>query len=160
MKRILFLLTALALSAGVSGPLMAQGSPFVGSWKLNTEKSKSTGVSIPKSLDRTVEADGAGLKYAYKGTSGEGKPIEYSFSTKFDGKASPVNGAGAPGGADSLTLQRVSDSKTSAVLSKGGKEVGKSTAEVSKDGKVTTITATGKTPDGKDFSTTSVFDKQ
>jgi len=158
MKRILLLLTALALSAVVSAPLMAQGSPFVGSWKLNTEKSKYTGAVMPKSLDRTIEADGAGLKYAYKGTSGDGKPMDYTFSTKFDGKASPLNGAGAPGGADSITLKRLNASKTTAA--KGGTEIGKSTAEVSKDGKITTITTTGKTPDGKDFSTTGVFDKQ
>jgi len=160
MKRILLLLSALALSAVVSAPLMAQGSPFVGSWKLNAEKSKYTGVPMPKSLDRTIEADGAGLKYAYKGTSGDGKPIDYTFSTKFDGKPSPINGSGAPGGADSLTLKRVNASKTTAILSKGGKEVGKSTAVVSKDGKVTTITGTGTTADGKEYSTTSVFDKQ
>jgi hypothetical protein len=158
MKRILLLLAALTLSAAVSGPLMAQGNPFVGSWKLNTEKSKSTGVSVPKSLDRTVEAEGTGLKYTYKGTSGDGKPMDYTFSTKFDGKASPLNGAGAPGGADSITLKRLNASKTTAA--KGGTEIGKSTAEVSKDGKITTITTTGKTPDGKDFSTTGVFDKQ
>jgi hypothetical protein len=160
MKRILMLLAALTLSAVVSGPLMAQGSPFVGSWKLNTEKSKYTGVPAPKSLDRTIEADGTGLKYAYKGTSGDGKPIDYTFSSKYDGKASPITGSGAPGGADSITLKRVNANKTTAVLSKGGKEVGKSTAEVSKDGKVTTITGTGKTADGKDYTTTSVFDKQ
>jgi hypothetical protein len=160
MKRILLLLAALTLSAAVSGPLMAQGSPFVGSWKLNTEKSKFTGVPAPKSLDRTIEAGGKGLKYTYKGTSGDGKPIDYTFSTQFDGKASPVNGSGAPGGADSITLKRVNASKTTALLSKGGKEIGKSTAEVSKDGKVSTITGTGKTADGKDYSTTSVFDKQ
>jgi hypothetical protein len=160
MKRILLLLSALTLSAVVSAPLMAQGSPFVGSWKLNAEKSKYTGVPMPKSLDRTIEADGAGLKYAYKGTSGDGKAIDYTFSTKFDGKASPISGSGAPGGADSLTLERVNASKTTAILSKGGKEVGKSTAVVSKDGKVTTITGTGTTADGKEYSTTSVFDKQ
>ncbi len=160
MKRILLLFTALALSAVVSGPLMAQGNPFVGTWKLNPEKSKYTGIPMQKSLTREVEAEGKGLKYSYKGTNGEGKPIDYSFSTKFDGKASPITGTGAPAGADSITIKRVNASKTTAVLSKGGKEVGKSTAEVSKDGKVTTITGTGTTADGKDYSTTSVFDKQ
>ena len=160
MKRILLLLTALALSAVVSAPLMAQESPFVGSWKFNAEKSKFTGVPMPKSLDRTVEAEGKGAKYTYKGTNGEGKPIDYSFSTKYDGKASPLTGTGMPRGADSVTMKRVNARKTATVLSKAGKEIGKSTAEVSEDGKVTTIKGTGKTADGKEFSTTSVFDKQ
>ena len=160
MKRILLLLTTLALSAVVSAPLMAQESPFVGSWKLNTEKSKYTGVPMPKSLDRTVAAEGKGAKYTYKGTNGEGKPIDYTFSTMLDGKASPITGTGAPGGADSIAIKRVNASKTTGVFFKGGKEFGTSTAEVSKDGKVTTVTGSGKTADGKDYSTTAVFDKQ
>jgi hypothetical protein len=45
-------------------------------------------------------------------------------------------------------------------LKRGGKEIGKVTAEVSKDGKVSTVKSNGKNPDGKDFSTESVFDKQ
>jgi hypothetical protein len=45
-------------------------------------------------------------------------------------------------------------------LAKGGKEIGKSEAEVSADGKVATVKSKGKTADGKEFSTTSVFDKQ
>jgi hypothetical protein len=160
MKRILLLLTALALSAVVSAPLMAQESPFVGSWKFNAEKSKFTGVPMPKSLDRTVEADGKGAKYTYKGTNGEGKPIDYTFSTMLDGKASPVTGTGAPGGADSISIKRVNASKTTGAFYKGGKQTGTSTAEVSKDGKVTTVTGSGKTADGKEYNTTSVYDKQ
>jgi hypothetical protein len=45
-------------------------------------------------------------------------------------------------------------------LKKGGKEVGKSEAEVSKDGTVSTVKSKGKTPDGKEYSTDSVYDKQ
>lgn len=160
MKRILLLLTALALSAVVSAPLMAQESPFVGSWKLNTEKSKFVGRPMPKSLTREVAAEGKGAKYTYKGINGEGKPIDYTFSTMLDGKASPVTGTGAPGGADSIAITRVNASKSTGVFYKGGKEVGTSTAEVSKDGKVTTVTGSGKTADGKEYNTTSVYDKQ
>jgi hypothetical protein len=45
-------------------------------------------------------------------------------------------------------------------LKKNGKEVGKSVAEISKDGTVSTIKSRGKAPDGKDFSSDSVYDKQ
>jgi hypothetical protein len=160
MKHILLLLTTLAFSAVVSGALMAQENPFLGTWKLRAEKSEYIGIPMPKSLTRTVTADGDGVKYIYKGINDEGKPIDYSFSTKYDGKASPLTGTGMPRGADSVTMKRVNARKTATVLSKAGKEIGKSTAEVSEDGKVTTIKGTGKTADGKEFSTTSVFDKQ
>src|ERR1700734_4075130 len=164
MKRILLLLAVLAISAVVSAPLMAQtmtaSNPFVGTWKLNTAKSKYTGVPMPKSLTREVAADGAGAKYTYKGTDSEGKTIDYSFSTNYDGKDSAITGSGAPGGAATLAIKRANPSKSTAVLTKGGKEVGKSEADVSKDGKVTTIKGSGKTADGKDYTTVSVFDKQ
>jgi hypothetical protein len=45
-------------------------------------------------------------------------------------------------------------------LKKGGKDIGKVVAEVSKDGKVATVKAKGKTADGKVFSSDSVYDKQ
>jgi hypothetical protein len=160
MKRILLLLAVLALSAVVSGPLMAQTNPFVGSWKLDAAKSKFNGVPAPKDLNREVVAQDGGTKFSYKGVSGDGKTIEYSFVTNYDGKDSAITGSGAPGGADAIAIKRVGTNKAQATLKKGGKDIGTSSSEVSKDGKVTTVKGAGKTPDGKDFSTVSVFEKQ
>jgi hypothetical protein len=139
MKRVMIVLAILIFGAVAARPLLAQDSPFIGTWKLNVEKSKSDGTPLAKSLTRT---------------------ISYSFSSNFDGKASAVTGSGMPGAADSITLKRINANKTTATLTKGGKEIAKSEAEVSKDGKVATVKSKGKTADGKDFSTSSVFDKQ
>jgi hypothetical protein len=65
-----------------------------------------------------------------------------------------------PGGADSITLKRINANKTTGTSTNCGKEIGKVETEVSKDGKVATVRTKGKTSDGKDFSTSSVFDKQ
>jgi hypothetical protein len=159
-KRLMIVLAILFLGAVSVRPVLAQDSPFIGTWKLNTAKSNSGSMPMPKSLTRTVTADGSGLKYAYDGVAADGNAITYGFSTYFDGKASSVMGSGMPGGADSITLKRISANKVVATLAKGGKEIGKSEAEVSADGKVTTVKSKGKTADGKEFSTTSVFDKQ
>ena len=164
MKRILLLLAVLVLSAAVSGPLkaqaMMQANPYVGTWKLNLEKSKITGVPAPKSLTREVVADGAGAKYTYKGTAADGKAIDYSFATNYDCKDGAISGSGAPGGADALSIKRISANKTEAIVKRDGKEIGKSAAEVSKDGKITTIRGSGKTPDGKAYSYVLVFETQ
>jgi hypothetical protein len=159
-KRMMFLLAILIFGAMAARPLLAQDSPFIGTWKLNAAKSNAGGMPLPKSLTRTIAADGSGLKYMYEGVAADGSAISYSFSSNFDGKASAVTGSGMPGGADSITLKRNSPSKTAATLTKGGKEIGKSEAEVSKDGKTATVKSKGKMPDGKEFSTVSVFDKQ
>jgi hypothetical protein len=60
MKRLLA--TAIVVLAVVSGSLFAQSNPLVGIWKLNVEKSKYNPGPAPKSLTRTVEPNGDGVK--------------------------------------------------------------------------------------------------
>jgi hypothetical protein len=160
MKRILFLFAALALSAVATGPLMAQGNTFVGTWKLNLAKSKFGSMPAPKSATREVVAEGAGARYTSTGVAADGTAISYGFATNYDGKDQPVTGSGMPGGADTIAIKRVSPNKAEATLKKGGKQIGTAVATVSKDGKVTTVTTTMKSADGKDVVATSVYDKQ
>ena len=159
MKRSLIVLV-LVFCTAVSGPLWAQENPFGGTWKLNTAKSKFEPGPGPKSMTRTIVAQGAGASYSFEGVGADGASIAYSFSTNYDGKDSAITGAGAPGGANTIALKRVNSRKVEGSLKKDGKEVGKVAAEVSNDGKVSTVKAKGKTGDGKEFSAESVYDKQ
>src|ERR1035438_5178208 len=97
-KRLMFGLGILFLGAVAVRPVLAQDSPFIGTWKLKTAKSNSGSMPMPKSLPRPVTADGSDLKYAYDGVAADGNAITYGFSTNFDGKASSVMGSGIPGG--------------------------------------------------------------
>jgi hypothetical protein len=160
MRRTLFAFGLLVLAAVIASPLLAEDNPFVGTWKLNTEKSKFKPGPGPKSQTRTVVAQGDGAKYSFEGVAADGSTASYSFSTNYDGKESPVTGSGMPGGADTIALKRVNSHKVEATLKRGGKEIGKAEAEVSKDGKVTTVKTKGKTADGKDYDSESVYDKQ
>jgi hypothetical protein len=157
MKRVLFALSLLVLS---SVPLLAQDNPFVGTWKLNLAKSKFEPGPAPKSQTRTIAAQGDEAKYTFDGVAADGKPFSYSFTVKYDGKDYPVTGTGMPAGADSIAIKLVGTNKAEAIQKKGGKEVAKAEAEVSKDGKVSTVKVKGKTVDGKDFHSESVYDKQ
>lgn len=160
MKRTLFVLAFLILNVVVACPLMAQDNPFVGTWKLNLAKSKFEPGPAPKSQSRTVVAEGTGAKYSFESVAADGTTPAYSFTTSYDGKDSPVTGNGMPGAADSIALNRVSSNKVEAVLKKGGKQIGTSVSEVSKDGKVTTIRGKGKNSDGKEYNSVSVYDRQ
>lgn len=160
MKRLLFVFSILVLSSVASSPLFAQANPFLGTWKLNVAKSKHEPGPGPKSQTRTVIAEGAGAKYTFEGVASDGTPISYSFSTSYDGKDRPVTGKGMSGGADSIALGKISGNKASAILKKAGKGIGTAEAEVSKDGKVTTVKSKGKLPDGKEYHYESVYDKQ
>jgi hypothetical protein len=144
----------------MSGTLWAQDNPFAGTWKLNTAKSKFVPGPGPKSMTRTIASQGAGASYSFEAMGADGASIAYSFSTNYDGKDSAITGTGAPGGADTIALKRVSPRKVEGTLKKGGKEIGKVAAEVSSDGKVSTVKSKGKTADGKEFSTDTVYDKQ
>lgn len=159
MKRSLYVIGMLVTAALMAGSLMAQANPFVGTWKLNVAKSKFEGTTAPKSLTRTVTAEGAGLKYSFEGVAADGSKMSYSFTSNLDGKDAAVTGTGMPGGADTVTLKKVSATKTEGVMKKGGKEVGKATAELSANGKTTTVTTSGKV-DGKEMKAVSVYEKQ
>ena len=158
MKRSVFVVALLALV--LAYPLLAEDNPFLGTWKLNTAKSKFEPGPAPKSLTRTITADGNAVKYSFEGVAADGTAFAYSFTSNYDGKESAITGTGMPGGADSIVLKHVSSHKTEGTLKKGGKEIGKVVAEVSKDGKVATVKAKGKSADGKEMSSDSVYDKQ
>ncbi len=159
MKRV-FMLVAVALLAAVgSSPLLAQGNPIVGTWKLNTAKSKFDPGPAPKSLTRTVVADGEGVKYAFEGVSADGKPLSYGFSVKFDGKDNPIMGS-MPTGADTISAKRKDDHSYEATLKKGGKVIGTSKVTISKDGKVTTVEAHGTNAAGVKTHDVQVYDKE
>lgn len=152
-------MVVLMFAAVAAGPSMGQANPFLGTWKLNVAKSKVEGGPAPKALTRTVTADGAGAKYAFEGQAADGSKLSYSFTTNYDGKDVAVSGSGMPGGADTITLKRTG-SKSEGVLKKGGKEIGKASSEVSKDGKTTTVKTSVKTSDGKEVKSESVYEKQ
>src|SRR5271167_2035884 len=135
MKRVLqFVAIALLTVVGCS-PLHAQSNPLVGTWKLNVTKSKYEPGPTPKSLTRTVEAQGDGVKYTFDGVATDGKPVAYSFSVKFDGQDNPIMGS-MPSGADTISAKRIDSNNFEATLKKGGKVIGTSKVTVSKDGKV------------------------
>jgi hypothetical protein len=157
MKRVLFVLSLLVLSCGT---LLAQDNPFVGTWKLNLAKSKFEPGPAPKSQTRTVVAQGDGAKYSFEGVAADGTAFSYSFTVSYDGKDYPITGTGAPAGADTIAMKRSGTNKAEATEKKGGKEVAKAEAEVSKDGKVATVKIKGKTVDGKDFHSEAIYDKQ
>jgi len=159
MKRVVYLLAVLVAGAFVAGSTMAQGNPWVGTWKLNVAKSKYEGTPAPKSLTRTVTAEGGALKYSFEGVSADGSKVSYGFTTKLDGADSAVSGTGMTGGADTVALSKTSAHKLTGVTKKDGKQVGKVLADISNDGKTVTVKTWGKV-DGKEVKTEQVYEKQ
>jgi hypothetical protein len=159
MTQVLKVVAIAVLAVLGAAAAQAQSNPIVGTWKLNLEKSKYDPGPAPKSLTRTVEAQGDGLKYTFEGVAADGTPIAYGFSVQFDGKDNPITGS-MPSGADTISGKRINANHYEATLKKGGKVIGTSKVSISKDGKVTTVDATGTTATGAKAHDVQVYDKQ
>ena len=160
MKRLIVFATVFALSLVASGLLLAQSNPQVGTWKLNLAKSKFSPGTAPKSLTRTVEAQGQGVRITQEGVAANGSRIAFSYVTNFDGKDAPISGGGYANGADNIAVKRVSANTTTSTATKAGKMVQAVRIVISKDGKVMTGTTKGTNAQGQPTSATLVWDKQ
>ena len=160
MKRLFNLLALLVVIVVVAGTLIAQTqTSFVGTFKLNLAKSKYEGGQAPKTLTRTVTADGTGLKYSFEGEAADGSKISFGFTSKLDGSDAAVSGVGMTGGADTVALERMSAHKLTGVLKKGGAKIGTVWTAIGPDGKTVTVNTKTKV-DGKEVKTHQVYDKQ
>jgi hypothetical protein len=137
--------------------LPAISADATGTWKLNTAKSKYTGMPTPKDLTVTYTPEGAGWRYAAKGTTATGEPIQSSFTYLKDGEE--IKTTGFPNW-DGLVLKNANSNKATGTMKRAGKEVGTLTRTISADGKSMTISGKVTTPEGKPATYLSVYDKQ
>jgi hypothetical protein len=159
MKQTLLAILALAVCLVAPTLIKADTNAIVGTWKINLEKSTFPAGTAPKSLTRTITADGDNVTYSFDGTAADGSALKYSFTVKYDGKDYPITGVG-PNGSDHIALKQLNSHMTQGTLKKGDKVVATVTTTVSHDGKTATVSSKGTGPDGKPMKQTQVFDKQ
>jgi hypothetical protein len=160
MKRSSAFFAVTVVCFALAGSLFAQSTAFIGTWKMNPEKSKYPAGMAPKSLTRTVSADGDTVTYKFEGTGADGTAFSYGFASKYDGKDSEITGTGMPFGADHIAIKQLNSHMLSATMKKGDKAAGTSSATVSHDGKTLTLTSKGTDATGKPVKTVVVYDKQ
>jgi hypothetical protein len=149
------LLTTAVLVGVAFATVLAQTSdPLVGTWKLNTEKSKGTF----KSGTSVFEAAGDGIKGTVDLTAADGTTYHWAFTAKYDGKYYPVTG-NSPFG-DSAAFTRVNSNTIQIAVKQGGKETVTQTIVVAPDGKTRTTTTKGKDTRGQSIEGMSFYDKQ
>jgi hypothetical protein len=159
MKQTSLALVALAVCLVAPTLMKADTSAFVGTWKLNLEKSTFTAGTAPKSMTRTITADGDSVTYSFDGTAADGSALKYSFTVKYDGKDYPITGTG-PNGSDHITLKQINSHMTQGTLKIGDKVVATVHTTVSHDGKTATVNSKGTDKDGKPVKQNQVYDKQ
>jgi hypothetical protein len=144
---VMVLVTSLAL--------FAADSPFTGTWKLNTAKSKLPPPGL-KSATAVINADDNGLKFADDVITADGQQVKVSYEAKFDGKDYPVTGDPST---DTVSYERVNTNTLKGTVKKDGKVAGTFTVTVSKDGKVSTIEFVDNSQE-KPVKGVAVYDKQ
>jgi hypothetical protein len=156
---------SLALLAVVSllwlSPVLAADSgtdPAVGSWSLNTAKSKPD-PSLPavKSQMRTYTASPGGLTVAVHLVMADGSAHDVGSSFAYDGKKHAVTGVDAY---DAIRVKHLGPGSSYSTLYSGGKPIGHLTRKVSKDGKTMTVTSIYTDKSGNKVHDVGVFDRQ
>jgi len=147
-------LTLVAVVVGAAVCLAADAQ--MGTWKLNEAKSK---LNPGGGKNNTVVYSTAGdnVKVTIDGVDASGKTFHSEWTGKFDGKDYPVTGDPI---ADARSYTRVDERTLRFTTKKGGKELISGTIAVASDGKSRTVTASGTGADGKNMTTTAVYDKQ
>ena len=157
MRRLTLLAITVATLLLVLGPVAQAPDNNVGTWKLNLAKSKYIPGPAPFEGTLKIEPETNGLKFTIHGTDAEGKPVDFEFSPRFDGKDYRVTGLPE---ADTVVLKRINANTIETVTKKDGKLVMTTRSVVSKDGKTRTSTQKGTNAKGERVNNTLVYDKQ
>lgn len=156
MNRSICIAVAMAVLASVA----SSANNTVGTWKWDPAKSKTApGQSPIKSLTVVREVSADEVTTSGKGEREDGSKIDFSYTSRSDGKASTVSGSGLP--YDMVVAKQVNENTvTGNTWKKGGTYKATNRFTVSKDGKTATLATKGKGASGKPFTSLSVYDKQ
>jgi len=158
MRKLVFArMLAVAGMTLISASLAVAGENWLGTWKLNTAKSKFSPGPAPQSMTLKFESTPDGIKLTSQGVNAEGQPTAGGYTAKFDGKEVPVTGNP---NADTGAPRKIDDNNYENTWKKGGKVTITSKAVVSPDGKTLTMTQSGTNAEGKAVSSTVVYEKQ
>ena len=156
MKRHFMFLGLAALVFAASVVVGAENDPRIGTWKLNASKSMSSNGQMPQSETRIYSAQGSDIMADVTGVDAKGKPINTHFNATADGVEHPT-------GANSSTVVSIKQTGPGAyagTIKRDGKVVGTNTAVISDGGKVFTFRSKGTDAEGKEFTSTMVYEKQ
>jgi hypothetical protein len=141
----------------ISASLALAGDNWVGTWKLNTAKSKYSPGPGPKSLTLKFEASPEGIKLTSEGVDADGKATRGGYASKFDGKEVAFAGNS---NADTAAPKKIDTNTYENTWKKAGKVTITTKGVVSADGKTLTITQTGTDTQGRPVNSTAVYEKQ
>ena len=159
-KRIAVVLVTLSAVLIVTSVARTQSKdPWIGTWKVNVEKSTySPGPPPTVAATVKIEPSAGGIKTTIDATNAEGKPTHTETVARFDGKDNPVKGAQAPNTTNAL--KRIDDRTFEVIGKVDGKPAITTRVAVAADGKAMTATQSGLNAQGQSVNNVIVLEKQ
>ena len=136
---------------------MPANDPMIGTWKVNLAKSTYAPGPAPRSATTKFEPWEDGVRATVDIVDGQGNKIHIEVAAKFDGKDYPIKGSPL---ANALSLKRTDQRQIDVIWKKDGKVALTGKSVISADGRTTTVTQTGKDPQGRTVNNVILYDKQ
>jgi hypothetical protein len=136
--------------------MVAAANPFIGTWKLNTTKSKFTPGTAPKEMTVRFEADGDKIKRVAVGIDSDGEPINQTGSVAWDGKDHPID---TPPGF-TVAVNQVNDRTLNVTIKRQGTVISSVHVVMAKNGKTMTSAEKGEDQKGRQIDDLSFYEKQ
>ena len=133
-----------------------------GRWTLNVAKSQFKTSAAPKTQMVTIVSDGKdGVKVTGDVVRANGAQAAFAYAGQYDGKEYPrtETGDGAVPG-QTVTMKRIDNRTVERISYLMGKKLVIEKWEISRDGKIRTVTQSGVGPDGKPVENVLVYEKQ
>jgi hypothetical protein len=155
-NRNIFCATVVVCALGLCAAAFAADN-FVGSWKLNLEKSTYDPGPPPRSLMVTIQAVGDTLNFMFDGYDGEGKALLFEeLSITLDGKEYPIKD---DPNRDTTSMKKIDDYTIEQTNTKNGKVATVVRTVYNRDGKSRTMTTTGTDTQGRPIHNVAFFDR-
>lgn len=154
---ILAVLLIWAVTPAFAGTGPGNHDPFVGTWKLNPQKSRYPRGACPKRMVIVMEPAGEGVRYHSETTYADGNSSRSEYTADYSGKEAIV--VGPAGLLLPVSLKRLDADTVVASYMRGMQVVATSRRVVSRDGRVMTITTTSPDKSGKKVITIGVYER-
>jgi hypothetical protein len=141
---------------GVALGLLA-ADPFVGTWKLNTDKTKFKAGRAPQQQTITIEQQGDNYDVTIKGTAASGSAISSRYTVPMNGGKGKVVESQAY---DAISTKRIDTNTRENTYFKGGKPLMTARATASRDGRTLTVNLSGIDAQGNPVQGLAVYDRQ
>jgi hypothetical protein len=137
--------------------LVLAADPFLGTWKINTAKSKYSPGPAPKGGTITFTEEGGWIIGKNETVSADGTTSKRNNRYKLDGKEYPFD---SPSGKGTISVKANGERERTSTLKLADGSTLMLKTVISSDGKTRTMTTTGKNAQGQAVKNVVVYDRQ